>query len=405
MRTLLATLLAAATLLLAAAGPAAADGRRSHDRDLTVAAYNIHYGADVDERLDLERIAREIERGGADVIGLQEVDRHWAERSAFEDQARRLAKRLRMHYVYGANLDLEPPAAGQPRRQYGTAVLSAHPIRESRNTLLPRPRGGEQRGLLEAVIDVRGVRMRFATTHLQHNNAEERLAQSQRIAELLALAPEPTVFVGDLNARPGDPELAPLLARLPRRVGARRRGARQHVSRGGARQPDRLRARDARYRGRRRRGALLARLRPPAADRRDRGREPAREVDPRLRRPGPPRRPRAHDREHAAGIRQGARDRRDDARARRADHRGRLGRRHARPPGVGEQVPRHRARVPRRSRVPLRTRQRRRPRARSGQDARVRQAAPRAPATGGRRRRAHAAPARRLRARRLLPGG
>jgi endonuclease/exonuclease/phosphatase family metal-dependent hydrolase len=210
MRTLLATLLAAATLLLVAAGPAAADGRRSHDRGVEVAAYNIHHGAGVDERLDLERIAREIERGGADVVGLQEVDRHWGERSAFEDQARRLAKRLRMHYAYGANLDLDPPAAGRPRRQYGTAVLSEFPIRESRNTLLPRPHGGEQRGLLEAAIDVRGVRMRFATTHLQHNNAEERLAQSQRIAELLALAPEPTVLVGDLNARPDDPELAPL---------------------------------------------------------------------------------------------------------------------------------------------------------------------------------------------------
>src|SRR5919106_6906445 len=115
-----------------------------------------------------------------------------------------------MHVASPANLDLHPLEPGQPRRQYGTAVLSRFPILSSHNTLLPRPRGGEQRGLLETVLNVRGVRVRFANTHLQHDSAEERLAQSQRIAELLGDAEEPTVLVGDLNARPEAPELAPL---------------------------------------------------------------------------------------------------------------------------------------------------------------------------------------------------
>jgi endonuclease/exonuclease/phosphatase family metal-dependent hydrolase len=209
MRAFVATLFAVLTV----AFPAAAAAER-HDREIDVASYNIHHGADVNEQLSLERIAAEIRATGAEVAGLQEVDRHWGVRSQFVDQADWLAKRLRMHVVYGANLDLEPLTPGAPRRQYGTAILSEFPIHEWRNTLLPRPEGGEQRGLLEAVIKVRGERLRVANTHLQHNSAVERTAQTQRIAELLATAPEPVVLVGDLNARPADPELAPLWTRF-----------------------------------------------------------------------------------------------------------------------------------------------------------------------------------------------
>ena len=63
------------------------------------------------------------------------------------------------------------------------------------------------------MIRARGAYVRFAVTHLQHNNAEERLAQSTRIAELLGGSAEPVVLVGDLNAPPGAPELEPLASR------------------------------------------------------------------------------------------------------------------------------------------------------------------------------------------------
>jgi glycerophosphoryl diester phosphodiesterase len=187
---------------------------RGGDQDVTAMTYNIHHGADHAEQLDLERIAREVEGSGADVVALQEVDNHWGERSGGADQTAELADRLGMHAVYGANLDLDPPAAGQPRRQYGTAILSRFPIRSSRNTLLPRPAGGEQRGLLEAVVKVNGRPLRVANTHLQHNNADERLAQALKMDELLGAAKEPTVLMGDLNATPDQPELAPLWGRF-----------------------------------------------------------------------------------------------------------------------------------------------------------------------------------------------
>ena len=70
--------------------------------------FNIHHGVDGDGRLDLERIAETIESLHADVVGMQEVDRRFAERSEFVDQARMLSRRLGMRLAYGAALNLEP---------------------------------------------------------------------------------------------------------------------------------------------------------------------------------------------------------------------------------------------------------------------------------------------------------
>ncbi len=213
----LAALPAAApsTAAPATAAAAAAPGDpAAKARAVTVASYNIHHGVGVDGRLDLERIAREVRATGADVVGLQEVDRHWGARSDFRDQAAELARMLRMHVVYGANLDLDPLEPGQPRRQYGTAVLSDRPILEHRNTFLPRSEGKEQRGLLEVLVNVRGVPLRVFNTHLQHDSQAERLQQVAAVREIIGAPSESVVLVGDLNAQPGTPEIAGLLEDL-----------------------------------------------------------------------------------------------------------------------------------------------------------------------------------------------
>lgn len=195
---------------VAAAKP---DGGRPA-RPLTVMTYNIHHGAGIDGVLDLERIAVLIEKSGADVIGLQEVDRHWDVRSNWEDQPAWFAQRLKMHYAYAANLDLPPVNPGEPRRQYGTAILSKYPIKNFTNTLLPLYPTGEQRGLAVASIKVRGVDLRFANTHLTSNNNAERLEQAHKVVELLGTSKVPTVLVGDLNATPDAPEIKTLTAVL-----------------------------------------------------------------------------------------------------------------------------------------------------------------------------------------------
>lgn len=168
-----------------------------------VMTFNMHHGG-IDDSLDLKRIADVINANDADIIGLQEVDHHFSERSDFEDQAKWLANYLEMHYVYGANLDYEPLQEGDGRRQYGTAVLSKYPILLAENHLLtniPYPENPtEQRGLLETVINVEGHPIRFYNTHLDDQRAEQRELQIKEIQEIANQNEGTRIIVGDFNA-------------------------------------------------------------------------------------------------------------------------------------------------------------------------------------------------------------
>ncbi|MEV6285251.1 endonuclease/exonuclease/phosphatase family protein [Kribbella sp. NPDC051770] len=214
MRILPKSLLAAVAGLLMVLPTAAAASPRHDDRTLKVITYNIHHAAGVDGVLDLERVAKVVESSGATVVGLQEVDNHWDVRSNWVDQAAWLAKRLKMHYRFAPNLDLPPVNPGEPRRQYGTAVLSRYPIKDFKNTLLPKYPTGEQRGLAVATLKVRGQELRFANTHLTSNNNDERLEQAKKVVELLGTSKKPTLLVGDLNAVDTSPEIKTLTAVL-----------------------------------------------------------------------------------------------------------------------------------------------------------------------------------------------
>lgn len=176
-----------------------------------VMSYNIHHAEGVDGVLSLERIAKVIEDSGAEIIGLQEVDNHWSERSEFEDQAKWLADRLGMHYTYAANLDREPLNPGEPRRQYGTAVLSKYPIIQAANHPLTKIGNTEQRGLSETIINVKGHHLNFYNTHLALTSAEREI-QIQEIIEIASKTEGPKVIMGDLNAKPDSKEMQPLLA-------------------------------------------------------------------------------------------------------------------------------------------------------------------------------------------------
>ncbi len=208
------TVLMIGTIVISGPAPAAQAADASPaDRAVRVMTFNIHHAQGTDEALDLHRIAAVIQARRPAVVGLQEVDRHWSARSDFADQAARLAELLRMHVVFGANLDLDPPAPGLPRRQYGTAILSRYPILSWENTLLPRFGDHEQRGLLHAEVMLRGVRLHVYNTHLQHNDAAERLAQARAILDVIGPA-APAVLTGDLNAPPDTPEIRALTDRL-----------------------------------------------------------------------------------------------------------------------------------------------------------------------------------------------
>ncbi|WP_406832853.1 endonuclease/exonuclease/phosphatase family protein [Pedococcus sp. KACC 23699] len=179
---------------------------------LPVLTYNIHSGVGIDDVLDLDRIAAVIAGSGAELVALQEVDRHRRARSAFADQPGQLADRLGMHLAYAACLDDEPAHPGAGRAQYGTALLSTRPLVDVSTTLLPRFPGSEQRGLLEASVELGGASLRVLGTHLQWDREDERLAQARAVTA--TLDDRPTLLLGDLNTTPGSATYEHLATRL-----------------------------------------------------------------------------------------------------------------------------------------------------------------------------------------------
>lgn len=177
----------------------------STDSSLEVASFNMHSGWNRDRsRQMLPLLAREMAALQVDVLLLQEVDKNRIN-SGRVDQAAYLAGQLGMEYAFATNV-LRP---GDSR--YGTAVLSAYPIVESANTLLPRPGSTQQRGLLRAVLEVApGRRVSVYTTHFEHTSQDARLAQARAAAAIIAEDPYPAVVGGDMNARPAAPPMATL---------------------------------------------------------------------------------------------------------------------------------------------------------------------------------------------------
>ncbi|NOU96921.1 endonuclease [Paenibacillus sp. LMG 31456] len=175
-----------------------------------VLSYNIHHGVGEDGRLDLKRIADVIKQSEADIIALQEVDKHWSARSEYVDQAQQLAKWLHMEYVFAVNLERSPAEGRTELRQYGVAVLSKYPIHASNHYALPSlAEDSESRGLLEATIRVGDANINVYTVHLALT-PEERLLQNQTIVEIASKKIEPGIFMGDFNAAPQTSEMRPM---------------------------------------------------------------------------------------------------------------------------------------------------------------------------------------------------
>lgn len=182
--------------------------------DLRAVTYNIHSGIGMDGRLDLDRIADLLERTGADLIGLQEVDRHRRESTDYEDQIGRLAAALDVESAYGAALTAPKTmeSDGEPR-EYGIAVLSRFPILDHVVYGLPHGPDAERRVLLETRVDVEGTPVTFATTHFGLS-ADDRRRQAEAIVERSDAIATPRLLVGDINAGPDSSPLEVLTQRF-----------------------------------------------------------------------------------------------------------------------------------------------------------------------------------------------
>src|SRR5690349_3575464 len=87
---------------------------------LPVLSYNLHHCGGTDGKRDVERIAKVIERSGADLVALQEVDNR-TKRTNHVDQAAELGKLTKMHAVFGKAMEWDGG-------DYGDAILSKYEI-------------------------------------------------------------------------------------------------------------------------------------------------------------------------------------------------------------------------------------------------------------------------------------
>jgi endonuclease/exonuclease/phosphatase family metal-dependent hydrolase len=184
---------------------------------IRVATYNIEAGAGhFDSTITAIRALR------ADIIGLQEVDVNWSDRSQFRDEAMELGKKLgmdvRFAFIYRDD-------KGEPRRtprEYGVALLSRFPIESWRNDFLTRlstqeanAKPARMPGMADAVLVVQGQRVRVFSTHLDYRaDPAVRATQVEEVIRYLDAADMPIILTGDLNAPPDAPEIQPLLKRL-----------------------------------------------------------------------------------------------------------------------------------------------------------------------------------------------
>jgi hypothetical protein len=93
--------------------------------EIKVMTFNIHHGKGMDNRADLFRIAELIDKCDVDIVGLNEVDRHFSKRSLYEDQIGWLANQLDMDYAFSPSISIKSKHLTE-MRQYGNALLSRY---------------------------------------------------------------------------------------------------------------------------------------------------------------------------------------------------------------------------------------------------------------------------------------
>lgn len=152
---------------------------------MKLVSYNIRFGLGLDQRIDLERIAKTVQ--DADIIALQEVERFW-KRSGMIDQPEILAGYLKNFYwVYCPAFDVDASERNpngviiNRRRQFGPMLLSRWPIRSTRSIVFPKLGTIDQfnmdTGALECVIDTPSGPLRVYSIHLSAISSRDRLIQ------------------------------------------------------------------------------------------------------------------------------------------------------------------------------------------------------------------------------------
>lgn len=170
---------------------------------LNIMSYNIHHGADKDERNMLDSMGYFIKQQNPDLVGLQEVD-SVCERSGKIDQMKRLAEITGMHYAFVRHFPYEGGA-------YGVGILSKYRLLKVENKtlrLLKRGPNGESVAMLFSTIKLSKKKsILFITAHYSAFDKATRQSQVNETIHYLSANRLPVIFTGDLNATPDAEEI------------------------------------------------------------------------------------------------------------------------------------------------------------------------------------------------------
>ena len=154
---------------------------------IRAATYNIHSCIGMDRRSDPDRVLRVIDAINPDILALQEVRAY----SPDLDQFEMFHRRLNMEPVFGQTFRAR-------RFGFGNGLYVRGSIVKKRIVNLAIP-PYEERCAIDAVVDVRGQRLRVIAAHLGLRPAE-RGRQIELLRDALTHEPEDlTLVMGDLN--------------------------------------------------------------------------------------------------------------------------------------------------------------------------------------------------------------
>lgn len=182
-------------------GKAENTGAEPSPEKIKIISYNIRWRGGDDLKEIIEQLRSDDRVGGAEIIGLQEVDRN-RKRTANINTVRLMAASLRMHYAWAAP---PPPASKkEAEEETGVAILSRYPMSDIRRIVLPHEGpGGRRRVGLGATIQLGKTSVRVYSVH-----AETRVSGKKRLDQFAAVIEdleshksnvERAVIVGDFN--------------------------------------------------------------------------------------------------------------------------------------------------------------------------------------------------------------
>lgn len=181
----------------------AGNKQKETPKTLKVMSYNIRYTFGMDEKHDIERIAKVISKQAPDIVGLQEI--------GDSAMAAKLGELTGMKFVFGPSKENE--------KEYGDAVLCRFPFEWVGNFSIPSASSSRYQ-VMGIDVDLSelygaGTKVRFLNTHFDWlksiGSQEARLATVDVIERgFVENCNLPLLLTGDLNATPDSAPLKKL---------------------------------------------------------------------------------------------------------------------------------------------------------------------------------------------------